>query len=560
MLKRQKRAGTSKDLYRRFACQADHLATRIYTAAGSEFGTQMLKNLKSGSLAQVVSATVNPQDYTNADTFFRDYLCAELMSKFPHWELGIDRTAAALKKFSDSEEVCAATNTRLLSPSGSIVIDGFSTDVLFHVARRKISRLLGSFSWNEAAPHFSFGPGATTSLKKRHGDAYYKLGAKSPDASFNLEPLVEAYRHYNANCVWEVNYISASRVTTVPKNAKTDRSICIEPDLNMFFQKGLGTLIRRRLRRVGLLLPTAQEINAAAAKEGSLKGHLATIDLSSASDTVSLEIVRQLLPADWCEALEQCRTPFTRLPCGEVKLLRKFSSMGNGYTFELETLIFWGLCSSVYELIGEREHRPLVFGDDIIVKSSAAGFIIRFLEFCGFATNDKKTFIEGPFRESCGKHYFNGSDVTPFYVRDKIDKPERLFWALNRVHMISRLSWGLDPRWRPAYDFLYDRLPHSARRLRVPDGMGDIGIVSDFDAACPHRARRGWSGYRFKGMISYTLRRQPNDRPRLLKSLYLLEKGVPSGELDSSVPTLTRSTLKELFSPSWPSFGPWLED
>jgi len=119
------------------------------------------------------------------------------------------------------------------------------------------------------------------------------------------------------------------------------RSICVEPGLTSFYQLALGEEIRRRLLRVGVDIRD-QTRNQLLAREGSVTGLLATIDLSSASDTMSYELIRYLLPPDWFDLLTSFRSPSVTYK-GSVIDLEMFSSMGNGFTFPLETLVYWSL-------------------------------------------------------------------------------------------------------------------------------------------------------------------------------------------------------------------------
>jgi hypothetical protein len=41
----------------------------------------------------------------------------------------------------------------------------------------------------------------------------------------------------------------------------------------------------------------------------------------------------------------------------------------------------------------------------------------EYLEAFGLKVNSRKTFFQGPFRESCGKDFINGVLVTPVYLR-----------------------------------------------------------------------------------------------------------------------------------------------
>jgi hypothetical protein len=305
-----------------------------------------------------------------------------------------------------------------------------------------------------------------------------------------------------------VNITNQNKVITVPKNYKTDRVIAVEPDMNMYIQKGLAACIRRRLRKVGIDI-RSQSLNQDLALYASKTGAMATIDMSMASDTVSLELVRLLLPPEWLTAFEQCRTAEGVLPCGSRVLYRKFSSMGNGYTFELETMLFWSLASAVCSAYGVSERLIAVYGDDVVVPSSVAQPLIALLGYCGFSTNESKTFIDGPFRESCGKHYISGFDVTPFYVRKQPTSLLDLFLLHNQLY-----RWCVRNQWNVEWDrdemrslllWLRGSAPKSWRKPRIPDGMGDGAFIGSFDECTPKVAstskpgrvgkRDGWEGY-----------------------------------------------------------------
>ena len=610
MKKKRKVAGPSMDLCRRSACQSDQLAEGIFTSADTEMSRMLASLLHTGRYLEIVSATVNPMDYTCAGTFGRDYLCAELMSKYPHWDLGIDRALVAQDKFISTELKLAS-----LDIHRNPCIMALGQRVMIHAidmtARRKIARILGEFSWDEAARSFAFGPGASTSQSSRRGDASYKFGAQRPQSSYNAEALVHALKR--AHPLWSFDHevVRGSRLVTVPKNAKTDRVICIEPDLNMYVQKGIGAVIRRRLNRWGLLLKPdrsigqldAQEYNARLALEGSATGRLATVDLSAASDSIHMEVVRSLLPPDWVGAIEQSRSPQCVLPSGELHLLRKVSSMGNGFTFELETLIFYALCQAVIELFSRpgMDRRCQVFGDDIVIATELVGPLEDVLAFYGFELNRKKTFASGPFRESCGKHYFNGVDVTPFYIRDRIDTIPRRYWAANTIRRYARLSWGLDARWKSCYDSIVAAIPPKYR-VQIPDGQGDGGLIADWDEVRPSRSERHWDAWSYTDFVPRKRDFSTDGTGTLLKCLHALEattrvptgidgeldaegarilelipsfwqllakSGLWSDTVDSNPPTFGKKGRAVIPQPrgwkkhtgychQWPSYGPWL--
>jgi hypothetical protein len=356
-----------------------------------------------------------------------------------------------------------------------------------------------------------------------------------------------------------LDIVPGNRVTTVPKNAKTDRTIAIEPDMNMYIQKGIGSLIRDRLVRVGIDL-NDQSRNQSLAKEGSLTGTLATIDLSSASDTVSMRLVEELLPEDWVSAIKLCRSPRGILPDGSLISYQKVSSMGNGFTFELESLIFWALCSTVLSWFKPRESRLAVYGDDIIISSEVYGTVVWLLNYCGFTVNVKKSFSAGPFRESCGKHFFKGVDVTPFYIRDDVKSPDRLIWLANSIRRWARHPvWGLDGRLHNAYSSVVSKLPVSLQRPSIPDGLGDIALMGDFDEARPPRSKHLFSWVAIGvGDIRPTF--VPGEVPYLLRSLSSLERNKEGTGASSGITNSLKRCWRLIKVPvtQWESYGVWL--
>jgi hypothetical protein len=270
--------------------------------------------------------------------------------------------------------------------------------------------------------------------------------------------------------------VSGNRVTTVPKNAKTDRVIAIEPDWNMFFQLGLGAAIRRRLQRVGQLHPTGQQTNQERAREGSVTDKIATIDLKSASDSVSLALCELLLPESINRMLLSLRSDVGTYD-GVSARYEKLSSMGNGSTFEVETALFWAVSAS----IGEGD--VTVYGDDITTNGADAPRVIEVLEYLGFQVNTKKTFIAGPFRESCGGHFFNGVNVTPPYFRKPLDSLPRYISAANSItRCVGWRDSDKSRRFSEAWRSLARDVP---RRFRGPRNAGDVCLWTRFDEATP---------------------------------------------------------------------------
>jgi hypothetical protein len=266
-----------------------------------------------------------------------------------------------------------------------------------------------------------------------------------------------------------------------------------------------------------------QTRNQRLARVGSFAGTLATIDLSMASDTVSRALVELMLPTDWLEALGQCRSPFGVLPSGEKIFYQKFSSMGNGYTFELETAIFYSLALAVCATMGLELTRVSVYGDDIVVPSAAAERLMGLLRYVGFTPNASKSFYTGPFRESCGKHYYLGHDVTPFYVKRTPKTLMDLFKVHNQIfRYINRMRWLNNEQASNLHQvcaWLRGFAPAAYRRPSLIDGLGDGGFIGYFDEVSPPTCRRGWDGYRFTSITALPIPSPFDGHGILVKSL-----------------------------------------
>lgn len=416
---------------------------------------------------------------------------------------GVDKEQAAVEKFEASERACAQTNEILtLWSQGRFQ---FPPDVegVLYVAQRKIAEVLGDLP-SPAQFKPRFGPGATTQVKKREASRKRKLSAapscsedllpvaarlleempgwvssmaqhvpKVPvfeNGKFRLEPFVGPRESWSVDVPVEPGVLSF-----VLKNALTYRTVLTEPPLNGMYQLATGDYIAGRLRPF-LVDTRDQSRNQRAARMGSLTGELATLDLSSASDTIAYLLVWHLLPPDWAEWLSYLRTGTAvyRRPDGSesVYKLEKFSSMGNGYTFPLESLIFWALSSACVPK--HQQGYVCTYGDDIIVPTASAGLVAKVLTACGFTLNAAKSFTSGPFRESCGADYLSGIDIRPTYVHDKL-VGEDLF-RLHNAYIRERM-------YEPAQLVLQ----HIAPPLRIwgPDGYGDGHLLGDWTPV-PH--------------------------------------------------------------------------
>lgn len=250
----------------------------------------------------------------------------------------------------------------------------------------------------------------------------------------------EAYS--DPSCDQPIKVVDHNNLSFVNKNHDVARTICTEPSVNMWMQLGMGAILSNRMMRLyGIDFRIQPDVNRRLARLGSILDHLVTIDLESASDSLGLRMMDEVFPRSFMVMLRRLRSPNCRLPNGSLVPLEMVSTMGNGFTFPLQTLLFMASCVVVYRYLGLpciskgawSCRNTSVFGDDIIVDKRAAPLLLRLLGILGFIVNDNKTFVEGPFRESCGRDWFLGHDVRPVYLK-KLNTLQDSFVAINKLN------------------------------------------------------------------------------------------------------------------------------
>ena len=316
------------------------------------------------------------------------------------------------------------------------------------------------------------GPGATADKawanEKYRGRDYLKRW----DHLFSWEHLygVNTIHQSNREVVLPRDELPV-KVVSVPKTMKTSRIICVEPTAMQYAQQLTAARLVRSLQhaypfvRKGMVRRSVyshlnfddQRPNQVAAYLGSVHGHLATVDLSEASDRVSCQLVSAVFRHSPIlrTHLFGCRSSRAMMPDGRIFHLRKYASMGSALTFPVEALCFLMVCiaavcdqRSVFTSSGrlrsieafEKARKDiLVFGDDLIVPSDCIVKVAEYLMAFGLKVNDKKTFYKGGFRESCGFDWMDGVNVTPTYLRQEPPQSHRDAGRfVSWVHMANR--------------------------------------------------------------------------------------------------------------------------
>lgn len=504
------------------------------------------------------------------DSNFRDnYLLKEVLRKYPDFDLGIDTSAVALAGFISDEAINAETNERL----SRCDMENPYVRQVFSLACRKAVTVLGKFRPDWWLEGVRFGPGATTRISGETANSMWKLSG-TPHVTSSALNLAQLF--FREVPQWharlgldvgddaippsgEVSWIDGGRnvvieeldiFMTVPKNAVTDRTIGIAPCMNIAFQLGVGYHMRKRMYPYGINL-NDQSINQRRAREGSINGRLATLDLKSASNSMSMALVWQFIgnhshnaryfDPTWYNVLTTLRTEGCIDKDGIAREYNLFSAMGNGFTFELESLIFWSIAAATCEILNIPAD-VTVYGDDLIVPVESVELLVETLAYCGFRINEGKSFwtVDGPlFRESCGVHYLDGCDVTPFYIDAALDRADQIILLANNIVRWCKSSDGsLDGRLLPLWEFVVSHLSKDYLKFGIPFSDANDGLIMSFDSArpsiayftCPKKLGAGppigerFIGYRVNTVALETKTRKLTGQVGLTVWLYEAEK------------------------------------
>jgi hypothetical protein len=452
----------------------------------------------------------------DTETFRNLYQFQSLLKKYP--VVGDDEICrqAGFKKLKEGESQCTRTNLRLKKPS--------SLDSIVHRVRDIIQLILGSLPTDFLNRNVRFGPGSTVNDNKRKAhetSAFFKLTDRlivperakyylaahlsyneqwvdTLGAFYHISPMYGKDRLQFELDVFSNHFVvvpdnTPNKIAYVPKNSNEHRSIGVEINGLVILQMALGSLIRERLRKFGLNLNT-QERNRHMASKAQLNG-LATIDLANASNTIAFETVRTLLPYDWFIVLNDFRSSHGYDPKSDEHIAYEmFSSMGNGFTFELESLIFYAIALATSEKVLKKPLDVLqkdiaVYGDDIICDSSVYEDLVTELGYFGFMVNDEKSYNNGLFFESCGADYFQSTDVRPFQLKRNIKTVADCYFLCNSLlfKIIRSKSAFLMPAYAEAFKLLgqyrYSFLGPLHFELECSDQGKEILKIDDLEAA-----------------------------------------------------------------------------
>ena len=415
------------------------------------------------------------------------------------------RVKAAIDKFVDCErrirDVDANTSESDYSDFQSMAVRLFG-DVFAEVDRKVY--------YGETIP--KHGPGSTA--EKLLANAKY-LQREWPERLDRLFPAGEyifpSWSHF-CEASSDVSYLEPGserpvRIVTVPKTLKTPRIIAIEPTCMQYAQQGICEMLVAAIEADSLVSNfvgfSDQEPNQYLARKGSSFGDLATLDLREASDSVSNQLVRRMVSyfPSLMEGLDATRSRKADVPGHGVIRLAKFASMGSALCFPVEAIVFLTI---VFLGIERELNYPLsrgaflrfrrqvrVYGDDIIVPVRFVRSVVKTLETFGFQVNTDKSFWTGKFRESCGKEYFDGEDVSIVRVREMLPtQRKQVAGVISTVSLRNQMYFA--GNWETAawLDEYLEKLIPFPTVLETSPALGRHSFWAyDVQKWCPHLQR-----------------------------------------------------------------------
>jgi len=361
----------------------------------------------------------------------------------------------------------------------------------------------GSFSLESIREGMSTGPGAAQKADSR----CFVTKLFGGEMSYSNPSLIPLYRAALVEtglwadaerCRFErygFTKVAGGTLFFATKNAEISRTCCTPSLLHQLVQMACGAFLEKRLLKYyGISLSTQPDFNRKLACLGSIDGSFATIDLVSASDSIGMDMLDQALDRSFLKTMIWASRDDTLVcPDGSLVLPRMIATMGNGYTFPLQTVIFASAVRAACQLMELPTACPKtqfgVFGDDIIVPSRVYEFLCRMLNKLGFQVNVGKSFNVGPFRESCGHDYYAGRNIRGVYIRS-LEIPQQVYSALNRL-----------TRWSARHDICILRTLTTLRNwckisLVPPSEADDSGVHVPFKATTPRVDSKYWFKYR----------------------------------------------------------------
>jgi hypothetical protein len=285
-----------------------------------------------------------------------------------------------------------------------------TTDALRSIALHWFS----SFVWNSHS-EARHGPGCTADAGKVMGDKQYLITISRWRAQ--LLRTTDGESFWTGGDVFDI----PSKFQSVPKQLGKNRFICMEPAAIQYVQQGLFRSLYHFTRSSplkGYFCLEDQEKNRSLCSLAH-EYDLATIDLSNASDDVRYGVWKEIFQGTplW-RYIIGCRSKSLEYNGDEIHPTY-VAPMGSAVCFIFETICFCLIVELAFRTVRRQKCRGYtdhvsVYGDDIICPADVAVEVVSLLTQLGFSVNHQKTFLDGPYKESCGVEYYKGQPIRRF--------------------------------------------------------------------------------------------------------------------------------------------------
>lgn len=432
--------------------------TTVFAQFNEQYGCRRFNNAMSAStfISRATREGVN-------DMLLDEYFFSNLLKKHPSLPLGLDVDQLTMNDFKEAESRSEQYNNLFYQLVAHPKMSSY-----LQTWQKEVHKIMGSF---RPLSRFTVTSGATTTAKRGQTPIErFKFTEATPNLVRNMD-LFQC-----DSLPWDRVTPGTGVLSFVPKTAKIHRAIVIPCAANVFIQRSIGKSLGSCLLKVGINLSSAQDTHRVKARLSSLFNDFTTDDQKWASQLIYTQLVRYLVPADWYHHMNACRDEHVVLPDGSMHVLQQFAGQGNGYCFELETIIFLAMLrTACIHTKGYHDFKDLlVFGDDLIYPKAITETVRAIGRNVGFITNVDKSYSDGMFRESCGGDYYFGMDVRPVYLKgDFLDTHDVTIMCNQLWSLLCKHGFGLKRIYRTHLRLIRHlyKLDRRCRSTWVPDSM-----------------------------------------------------------------------------------------
>lgn len=294
---------------------------------------------------------------------------------------------------------------------------------------------------------------------KRAAKAHFAPLSRRELGNLNFDNGNDGYLCFRARFEKMVVISLGSVGDSVPKNNEKRRFINKEPMGNMILQRVIAKKLRRSLQYDWYNhIETGQSRHRARI----ISDLLATIDFSNASDSIHCDLAYLLFPASLRKLLFRWRSDFVLID-DSWHQPEKLCSMGNGFCFEILTLILLSISRTL-------DANSSVYGDDVIIGNDYASEFTEIMSAVGFKVNEKKSFVNSPFRESCGAFYMDGVGYITSFDIHWVNSPLEFIVNCNKI---KKISSDLPPGyWKEIFEETWKKLLRICPPLLMGPSVG----------------------------------------------------------------------------------------